>query len=69
MPSFFAFCLLPFLPKTKIEVVINDALLEPAMAAIKQAAYTGKIGDGKIFVTEVEKVLRIRTGEQDEEAL
>ncbi|MCB0391362.1 MAG: P-II family nitrogen regulator [Bdellovibrionales bacterium] len=58
-----------FLPKTKIEIVLSDALLEPAIEAIKQSARTGKIGDGKIFVTPVEKAVRIRTGEIDDEAL
>lgn len=58
-----------FLPKVKIEIVLSDALAEPAMNAIQQAAKTGKIGDGKIFVSPIEKALRIRTGEQDEEAL
>ena len=58
-----------FLPKTKIEIVLTDALLEPAIEAIKQSAKTGKIGDGKIFVTPVERAVRIRTGEIDDEAL
>ncbi len=58
-----------FLPKTKLEIIINDALLDPAIAAIQQAAKTGKIGDGKIFVIPVEKTVRIRTGELDNEAL
>ena len=58
-----------FLPKIKLEIVISDDLLEPALEAIKAAAHTGKIGDGKIFVLPVERVMRIRTGEQDEEAL
>lgn len=58
-----------FLPKTKLEIVLSDALLEPAIEAIKQSAKTGKIGDGKIFVTPVEKAVRIRTGELDDEAL
>ena len=58
-----------FLPKTKIEIVTNDALVEPAVEAIQQSAKTGKIGDGKIFVTPVEKAVRIRTGELNEEAL
>lgn len=54
-----------FLPKVKIEVVIPDDKLERCIETIMQAARTGKIGDGKIFVTEVEKVIRIRTGEED----
>ncbi len=58
-----------FLPKTKLEIVINDPLVEPAIEAIVRAARTGKIGDGKIFVTDVEQVVRIRTGETNEEAL
>ena len=58
-----------FLPKVKVEVVIADSLLERAMEAIISAARTGKIGDGKIFVTTVEQVVRIRTGETDEAAI
>ena len=58
-----------FLPKVKIELVIDDALLERAVEAIQQAAYTGRIGDGKIFVSTIEKVLRIRTGEKDSDAV
>ena len=58
-----------FLPKVKIEIVLHDDLVEPAMAAIQKAAATGKIGDGKIFVLPVESVLRIRTGERDENAI
>jgi nitrogen regulatory protein P-II 1 len=58
-----------FLPKTKIEIVINDDLVSPAIEAITQAAKTGKIGDGKIFVSNIESVVRIRTGERDEEAI
>ena len=58
-----------FLPKVKIEVVINDDQLEACIDAITNAARTGKIGDGKIFVTSVEKVIRIRTGEEDEAAI
>ncbi len=54
-----------FLPKVKIEVVIPDDKLEHCIETIMQAARTGKIGDGKIFVTDVEKVIRIRTGEED----
>jgi nitrogen regulatory protein P-II 1 len=58
-----------FLPKVKIEVVIPDNLLERAVDAIVKAARTGKIGDGKIFVTNVDQVLRIRTGETNEAAI
>jgi nitrogen regulatory protein P-II 1 len=58
-----------FLPKVKIEVVIPDTLLERAVDAIVKAARTGKIGDGKIFVTSVDQVIRIRTGETDEAAI
>lgn len=58
-----------FLPKTKIEIVINDELVDQAIEAITQAAKTGKIGDGKIFVSPVEAVIRIRTGERDEDAI
>ena len=58
-----------FLPKVKIEVVIPDTMLEQAVDAIVKAARTGKIGDGKIFVTSVEQVIRIRTGETDEAAI
>lgn len=58
-----------FLPKIKIEAVIPDELLETAIDAILKSAHTGKIGDGKIFVTPVEQVVRIRTGETDESAL
>ncbi|MGH8728225.1 MAG: P-II family nitrogen regulator [Burkholderiales bacterium] len=58
-----------FLPKVKIEVVVPEKLLDSAMDAIVKAARTGKIGDGKIFVTGVDRVLRIRTGEIDEAAI
>jgi nitrogen regulatory protein P-II 1 len=58
-----------FLPKVKIEVVVTDKMLDNAIEAIVKAARTGKIGDGKIFVTAVEQVLRIRTGETDEAAV
>ncbi len=58
-----------FLPKVKLEVVVGDSLLERAMEAIINAARTGKIGDGKIFVTTVEQVVRIRTGESGEAAI
>jgi nitrogen regulatory protein PII len=58
-----------FLPKVKVEVVIPGGLLERAIEAIIKSARTGKIGDGKIFVTNVETVIRIRTGETDEAAI
>ena len=58
-----------FLPKVKIEVVLSDDLVERAIDAIVQAARTGRIGDGKIFVTNVEEVVRIRTGEVGAEAV
>jgi nitrogen regulatory protein PII len=58
-----------FLPKVKIEVVIDDALVERAVETIRKAAGTGKIGDGKIFVTRIEQAIRIRTGESGTEAL
>ncbi|MDM0118274.1 P-II family nitrogen regulator [Variovorax arabinosiphilus] len=58
-----------FLPKMKIEVVVNEGEVERCVEAIVNAARTGKIGDGKIFVTEVERVVRIRTGEEGESAV
>ena len=58
-----------FLPKVKVEVVVKTEDLDRCVDAIIKAAYTGKIGDGKIFVTSVERVVRIRTGEQDESAV
>ena len=58
-----------FLPKIKIEVVIANTAVESAIEAIIKAARTGKIGDGKIFVTPVEQIVRIRTGETDESAI
>jgi nitrogen regulatory protein P-II 1 len=58
-----------FLPKVKLEVVINADQVAACIEAITKAARTGKIGDGKIFVTPVEQVIRIRTGEEDEAAL
>ena len=58
-----------FLPKVKIEVVIEDDLLDKAITAIIDASKTGKIGDGKIFVSNIDKVIRIRTGEENNEAL
>ena len=58
-----------FLPKVKIEIVLEDSLVERALEAIQQAARTGRIGDGKIFVSTVEEVIRIRTGETGSEAI
>ena len=58
-----------FLPKVKIEVVVSDAALDGAIDAIVKAARTGRIGDGKIFVTAVEQVIRIRTGENGIDAV
>jgi len=58
-----------FLPKVKIEVVVPDESADAAIDAIVKAAKTGRIGDGKIFVTNVEQVIRIRTGETDEAAI
>jgi nitrogen regulatory protein P-II 1 len=58
-----------FLPKVKVEVIVGDAIVEQAIEAIVKAARTGKIGDGKIFVTAVEQVIRIRTGESGEAAI
>ncbi|MBP6496269.1 MAG: P-II family nitrogen regulator [Psychrobacter sp.] len=58
-----------FLPKVKIEVAVMDEMLEPAIEAIARIASTGKIGDGKIFVTNLEQVIRIRTGETGSDAI
>jgi len=58
-----------FLPKLKLELVVADDQVEPALEAIQTAAKTGKIGDGKIFVSEVQQAIRIRTGESGEAAL
>jgi nitrogen regulatory protein P-II 1 len=58
-----------FLPKIKVEVVLGDDMVEQAVEAIVKAAHTGKIGDGKIFVSPVEQVIRIRTGETNEAAI
>ena len=58
-----------FLPKIKLEVIVTDDNLGPAIDAIVKAAHTGKIGDGKIFVLPVEQVIRIRTGETGEHAI
>jgi nitrogen regulatory protein P-II 1 len=58
-----------FLPKAKVEVVVPDELADPAVEAIRKAAHTGKVGDGKIFVTAIDDCVRIRTGERGETAL
>lgn len=58
-----------FLPKVKLEIVLDDALAERAVEAIQNAAKTGRIGDGKIFVSAVEEVIRIRTGERGSDAI
>jgi nitrogen regulatory protein P-II 1 len=58
-----------FLPKVKIEVVMEDALVERAVEAIQQAAHTGRIGDGKIFVSTIDEAIRIRTGEKGKDAI
>ncbi len=58
-----------FLPKVKIEVIMADSMVDRAIETIVKAAHTGKIGDGKIFVTNVEQVIRIRTGESGESAI
>ena len=58
-----------FLPKVKVEVVMEDAMVERAVEAIQQAAHTGRIGDGKIFVSTVEEAIRIRTSETGADAI
>jgi nitrogen regulatory protein P-II 1 len=58
-----------FLPKVKIELFIDDGMLDRAVEAILQAAQTGRIGDGKIFVSSVEDAIRVRTGERGKEAI
>ena len=58
-----------FLPKVKVEIVVGDTMVDQVVEAVTRAARTGKIGDGKIFVTAVEQVVRIRTGETDEAAI
>ena len=58
-----------FLPKIKLEIAISDDMVESVKEAIIEAAASGKIGDGKIFISPIEEVVRIRTGETDEEAL
>jgi nitrogen regulatory protein P-II 1 len=58
-----------FIPKIKIEIIVSDSILPQVVEAIEKSAKTGRIGDGKIFVTNVEEVIRIRTGETGEDAL
>ena len=58
-----------FLPKVKIEVVMEDGLVEHAIEVIQRAAHTGRIGDGKIFVTNIDEAIRIRTGERGPDAI
>ncbi len=58
-----------FLPKTKIEIAVDNALLDRVIEALMKAAYTGKVGDGKIFVFELTQTVRIRTGERDTSAI
>ncbi|AVX04547.1 P-II family nitrogen regulator [Maritalea myrionectae] len=58
-----------FLPKVKIEIVVADHMAEEAVEAIRNAAQTGRIGDGKIFVSTIDQAIRIRTGETDEDAI
>mgnify|MGYP006208439293 FL=1 len=58
-----------FLPKVKLEIILADDMLDTALEAIKSAAHTGRIGDGKIFVSDVAEAIRIRTGETGDEAI
>jgi nitrogen regulatory protein P-II 1 len=58
-----------FLPKVKVEVVVEDTLVENVIEAIENAARTGRIGDGKIFVTDIEQAIRIRTGDRGPDAI
>ena len=58
-----------FLPKVKIEVIVDEVLAPRAIEAIQQSAHTGRIGDGKIFISTIDEVIRIRTGETGKEAL
>ena len=58
-----------FLPKIKLEFIINDEILEEVIETIKSSAHTGKIGDGKIFVSNIEEIIRIRTGEKNSDAI
>ena len=61
--------ILDFLPKVKLEFIINDEILEEVIETIKSSAYTGKIGDGKIFISSIEEIIRIRTGEKTSDAI
>ena len=61
--------IMEFLPKIKLEVVVTEAILDSTIEAIMKAAATGKIGDGKIFISNIEQVIRIRTGEINEQAI
>lgn len=58
-----------FLPKVKLEIIVPEEILEQCIQCIVDTAHTGKIGDGKIFVYDIERVIRIRTGEENEEAI
>ncbi|MDO5511493.1 P-II family nitrogen regulator, partial [Corynebacterium sp.] len=58
-----------FVPKVKLEVLVTDAQVDDVLDAITRAAYTGKMGDGKVWVTPVERVIRVRTGDHDDAAL
>ena len=58
-----------FLPKVKIEIIVDESLLNKAIEVIKQSAHSGKIGDGKIFVSNIDEVIRIRTGEKGKDAI
>jgi nitrogen regulatory protein P-II 1 len=58
-----------FLPKIKMEMVVSEDMVEQTVNTVVEAARTGKIGDGKIFVSDIEKIIRIRTGEEDSEAI
>ena len=58
-----------FLPKVKIEIIVDDSLLEKVIEVIKQSAYSGRIGDGKIFISNIDEVIRIRTGEKGKDAI
>ena len=69
MPAAGAEYVVDFVPKTRIEVAVKDGLVDQVIEAIVTAARTGKVGDGKIFVSELERAIRIRTGEADDQAL
>ena len=58
-----------FLPKVKLEIIVEDSIVEQAIQTIQQTAFTGRIGDGKIFITPVEEAIRVRTGEKGPEAI